>query len=50
MNLWHPMWVVFLAIPIYYILVNRIEAIINYKNGNGKVIDEDDDDEDEDDD
>lgn len=49
MNLWHPMWVVFLAIPIYYILVNRIEAIVNYKNGNEKVID-DDDDEDEDDD
>ena len=50
MNLWHPMWVVFLAIPIYYILVNRIEAIVNYKNGNEKVIDDDDEDEDEDDD
>lgn len=42
-NLWHPMWVVFLAIPIYYILVNRIEKIV-YIN----VSDTDDDDDDND--
>ena len=30
-NLWHPMWVVFLAIPIYYIIVNRIETIKNLR-------------------
>lgn len=27
-SLWHPMWVVFLAIPIYYILVTRIETLL----------------------
>ena len=36
------MWVVFLAIPIYYILVNRIEKIV-YIN----VSDTDDDDDNE---
>ena len=28
-NLWHPMWVVFLAIPVYHGLTARIEAVIN---------------------
>lgn len=31
-NLWHPMWVVFLAIPIYYILVGIIRKIIGFED------------------
>ena len=27
-NLWHPMWVVFLAIPVYYVIVSTIHKII----------------------
>ena len=30
-QLWHPMWSVFLAIPLYYICVNRIEALIDHQ-------------------
>lgn len=36
-NLWHPMWLVFLAIPIYYCLVGTIHKITN------RNLDEDDD-------
>ena len=39
-NLWHPMWVVFLAIPIYYSVVSRIEVVLKDKKDN--VIDDDD--------
>lgn len=28
-NLWHPMWVVFLAIPVYYTIVSAINKILN---------------------
>ena len=49
MNLWHPMWTVFLAIPLYYILVNRIEALLDYKNKKEDVIDSEDDDDDKED-
>lgn len=41
MNLWHPMWVVFLAIPLYYMIVKLINRIIRKK-------DEDDDEDDKD--
>ena len=41
-RLWHPMWVVFLAIPAYHTLVGSINKAIGKK-------DEDDDDEDDDD-
>ena len=37
-NLWHPMWVVFLAIPIYYMIVSAIRRTIS-PDGN---IEEDD--------
>lgn len=30
-NLWHPMWVIFFAIPLYYISVNLIKNIIHFK-------------------
>ncbi|MDD2396324.1 MAG: methylmalonyl-CoA mutase family protein, partial [Sphaerochaeta sp.] len=30
-NLWHPMWVVFLAIPLYYILFGPIDAVLKHK-------------------
>ena len=44
-NLWHPMWVVFLSIPVYHSIFGSINKII------GKEEDEDkDDDDDEDDD
>ncbi len=46
-NLWHPMWAVFLAIPIYYILVNRIDSIIDMKcDTKPTYIDDDDEDDD----
>ena len=33
MNFWHPMWVVFLAIPVYYIVFGPIDtAIANYRH------------------
>ena len=28
-NLWHPMWVVFLTIPLYYVVVNLIKNIFS---------------------
>ena len=43
-NLWHPMWVVFLSIPVYHSIFGSINKII------GKEEDEDKDDDDEDDD
>ena len=42
--LWHPLWVVFLAIPIYYATVSTINKIL------GKENHDDDDEEDEEDD
>ena len=48
LNLWHPMWTIFLAIPVYYILVNRIEALIEIRNDKVKAIDDEDEDEDDD--
>ena len=41
--LWHPMWVVFLAIPVYYSIVGTIDKALGRR-------DEDDDDDDDDDD
>lgn len=37
-NLWHPMWVVFLAIPVYYTVVSRVEIVLKDRKDN--VIDE----------
>lgn len=37
-NLWHPMWVVFLAIPVYYTVVSRVEIVL--KDRKDDVIDE----------
>jgi len=42
-NLWHPYWIMFIAIPVFYIIFGNIEKIM------GKD-DDDDDDDDEDDD
>jgi hypothetical protein len=40
-NLWHPMWVIFLTIPVYYIVVSAIRKAL------GKdPVDDDEDDED----
>ena len=46
--LWHPMWVVFLAIPVYHTTVSAIHKAIGKKDKDDD--DDDDDDEDEDDD
>ena len=50
-DLWHPMWAVFLAIPVYYIITNRIRYIIRIKKQKDNpdlVIDDDDKDEEDD--
>ena len=41
-NLWHPMWVVFLAIPVYYLVVGRIETVLR-DNKKEVIVDVDDD-------
>lgn len=38
-NLWHPMWAVFLAIPIYYCTVDTFKKAFSKNNSN--IIDED---------
>ena len=51
-KLWHPMWVVFLAIPIYHGAVSVIHKIVRHNKGDEKVvgiIDEDNDNEEDDD-
>ena len=40
-NLWHPMWVVFLAIPIYHSLFGTINKIIGKKDDDEEDKDED---------
>ena len=47
-NLWHPMWTVFLAIPVYHIITTSIEKLIKGEDEN--VVDDEGDDKDEDDD
>lgn len=37
-NLWHPMWTVFLSIPVYYIITGSINKALNKEQD-----DEDDD-------
>ena len=54
-KLWHPMWVVFFSIPIYYTTVSAINKAIGKEEwrdhyDNDKDDDDDDDDKDEDDD
>ena len=41
-NLWHPMWVVFLAIPLYHVVVSSINKAID-KNEDDNEDDEDED-------
>ncbi len=36
-GLWHPMWVVFLAIPLYYILFGPIDDVLKYKRCQNKI-------------
>ena len=45
-QLWHPMWVVFLAIPLYHSVVGSINKTIGKKDKDK----DDDDDKDEDED
>lgn len=50
LNLWHPMWVVFLAIPVFYIFVNFFEHLLGKKEPWPDVeVDKDEDDEDDED-
>ena len=37
-NLWHPMWVVFLTIPLYYITVSAIHKAIGKDDDKDKII------------
>ena len=48
-NLWHPMWVVFLAIPVFYVFVNLFEHLFGKKDWPEVVIngDEKEDEDDE---
>lgn len=55
--MWHPLWVIFLTIPIYYMIFGPIDASMrrhrcrkNIYFSKGDVIENDDDDEDDDDD
>lgn len=43
-NLWHPTWIVFLAIPVYYFIFGSIDKLIR-----GPEIDDEDEDEDDED-
>lgn len=37
MNIWHPTWIIFLAIPVYYIVASSIKSIVkNAKKAKGK--------------
>ena len=49
-NLWHPMWVVFLAIPVYHTSIEAIHKLIGKKDDDENVFDNEVDDDDEDDD
>ena len=42
--LWHPLWVIFLAIPIYYTTIGMIHKAIGKEDDDDKDEDEDDDD------
>ena len=47
-NLWHPMWVVFFAIPVYYTIVNAIRKAIAKQEDDDDVIENKEDDDDKD--
>ena len=47
-NLWHPMWVVFLAVPIYYTIVTTINKAIGKEEHHRRRDDEEDDEDDDD--
>ena len=49
-DLWHPMWVVFLAVPVYHSLVSFIHKAIGKKSEDEDKDDDDDDDDDDDED
>ena len=42
-KLWHPMWVVFIAIPVYYAFVNTINKAIGKEDHDDEENEEDDD-------
>ena len=44
-NLWHPMWLVFLAIPLYHTTVGSIRKIIKKNKQKDDAIDYGDNDE-----
>ena len=49
-NLWHIMWVVFLAIPIYYSICSAFDRALGIRRDHKvKIVDRDDDDDDDDD-
>ena len=49
MNIWHPTWVMFLTIPVYYIVFHQVDRLISRKvKVDDKIIDAHDFDEDDD--
>ena len=51
MNIWHPTWVMFLTIPVYYIVFHQVDRLISRKvKVDDKIIDAHDFDEDHEDD
>lgn len=48
-GLWHPGWIIFLFVPLYYSIVNPIDRAYRRKHGIISSIDDDDDDDDDDD-
>ena len=48
-GIWHPTWVVFLSIPVFYMIVKPIEEVFDKKDKEaGKKVDDDDDEDDDD--
>ena len=47
-EIWHPMWAVFFAIPVYHTTVSAINKALGKEDPDGKCCDDDDDDDDED--
>ena len=39
-NLWHPMWLVFLSVPVYYCIVSVIKKIMGKEDEDDKVVKE----------
>ena len=48
-GLWHPMWVLFVTIPVYYCVAGPVDKHLSDKSADSVTITLDDDDDDDDD-